>query len=589
MVGLLEVLDHATYFVPHGTLQFLLAVPIAMIPALRRDGAVGVSGKAIDMAISAGTASNALGKVMNGVTVDQVGASMFAKAALTVGVGSLAFFGASRSKLGMLSAFVVLQFAASGGWLIGCRVIHDGFPKSRWAACFAVLSSASRVASMACKISLGASLSFLDWRHICLLAALIGAFMLIVSAQLFHWATNYRGASFSPVTTTSNTDQRAQDALRDDASLRSDRPLVFVETESAMESDLSSLEDDSSRRTFFEEPLVEEKKASKLRRLLLDPGLLTYSFVMAGSTCVAAFDSMVPILLGDLTALSDSQISMSATVFPASLLLSVITYPLVIKRLDKKTTDSAPLFPRTRRRRQEAEQQEEEETGPLFTTVNTAEEEEEAPHYFFFFAKKVFTQATLQLELCLLTVSMVSALGLAFLAAKETRQSPLLVLPLVSGLAYGVGVTYYITPNVYALDFGGKDCATTSSILDTFGLVASSLWALVAAALQGVSRTTHQAWRLTMLLLAFILFLTALASVLGALFFDRLRRNKKKKETSPHSRGGHGASCDHRRQADAAYFLPSAHDPTARFLPPDHIHTITTNIDTTPSYSPPTR
>ena len=78
-------------------------------------------------------------------------------------------------------------------------------------------------------------------------------------------------------------------------------------------------------------------------------------------------------------------------------------------------------------------------------------------------------------ELGLLFVALISALGLASLAGKKAEQPPLLVLPCLVGLAFGIGVTFYITPNVYALDFGGEDCASSSAILDTTGLVVSSL------------------------------------------------------------------------------------------------------------------
>lgn len=48
------------------------------------------------------------------------------------------------------------------------------------------------------------------------------------------------------------------------------------------------------------------------------------------------------------------------------------------------------------------------------------------------------------------------------------------------GLAFGSAFTYYITPAVFALEFG-DDCATASSILDTMGLVASVLFQLAAS------------------------------------------------------------------------------------------------------------
>ena len=490
-----EAVLHATYFVPHGTLQFLLATPVAMIPALRRSM---VSGAAIDLAISAGTAANAIGKVVNGVTVDQIGASLFAKSALGLGVGALILFGLARMKGLLFLSFILLQFAASGGWLIGCRVIHDWFPKLRWGACFAILSAASRVASMLCKLGLGAALAHFSWRQICLAAASIGGIMLLLSTHLFWVSTRW---------------QRTVSATRDDEGCEG--PLVVDDLETTQQhrhlvgyEPPLSLEPNDDATTITDQHRRDSGAASdtsakacaevgfKIVRLLSNRGLVLYSIVEAGATCIAQFDSMVPILLGDLTPLSDAQISMSATVFPASLLVSVATGPWLLSRLEK-------------RRRNDNEYQ---RRGWLAMVLSN--------------------NPGLLLELVLLGISLVSALALSSLAAVPKRRPPFLVLLCVCGLSYGIGITYYITPNVYALDFGGKDCATASAILDTVGLVTSSLWALVAAAVKG-SMGKFRAWHVTMLLLATIVLATAVFSIAAALVVDLDRKRGMKKESPP--------------------------------------------------------
>lgn len=407
--------SHACYFVPHGTLQFLLATPIAVVPAMLRDGRLGVSEAWVDLALSLGTGANAVGKMVNGMAIDAVGPRIFASATLAAATCSLAVLSASSRQELVLGAWVCLQFAASGGWLIGCRVIHDRFGRARWSSCFAVLSAASRGASMTAKLSLGALLVRWNWHEIGLTSAAIGIVGWMVVARLLA----------TPVTA-------GYDA-------------VGSASKSLEASDNSRL--------------------ATLRRLLCDRGLLLYSAVIAGATCVAGFENMTPLALDDLTSLAPAAVTTSATVFPAALLLGVATVPPLLSRLDKRASKPRAAFSR------------------------------------------------LLAELALLAVAFASALAIAFLANRARSSPAAAVLPCVVGLAFGVSITFYITPNIYALDFGGEDCATASAILDTCGLVASSLWALSVSAIQRASPDHYAAWTTTMVILAAIIGLTALISV----------------------------------------------------------------------------
>ena len=429
-----RVLAHGAYFVPHGSLQFLLAVPTAVVPALLADGRVrGLDNASLNVAFSAGTAANALGKLGNGLLVDAHGARRCARVFLAVGVAACAAFAATTRPGVMFAAFVVLQYAASAGWLVGCRVIHDAFGKRAWTSCFAILSAASRVGSIASKLGLGALLAALDWQAVALAAAgaglgLCGAVGLLLPL-----------------------DGKRRAAPGDDGG-------ALLEPAGP------------------EKPAARESARSRVARLACDRALLLYCVVMAGATCVSAFDSLVPLLLTDLTSLSPSEVTMAATIFPLGLFSCVLSAPPLLARLEASAPD-----PAAKRRRR------------------------------------------LLAELALLSLSLAAALGLAALARRGAQAPPAVVLPCLFCLAVGVAVTFYITPNVFALDVGGRDdCATASSILDTFGLVASSLWALGAGKIaHDHGDDAYGAWAATMEALAGIVVATAVAAALAVAEVNR--------------------------------------------------------------------
>ncbi|KAJ8612211.1 hypothetical protein CTAYLR_002903 [Chrysophaeum taylorii] len=535
--------DNACYFLPHGTLQFLLAAPIAVLPALIKDKRLGVSEALVDVALSAGTAANAVGKMVNGLAIDAVGANVFASAILACAACAVATFSATVTKSVLLIAFVLLQFAASGGWLIGCRVIHDTFAKEQWGGCFAILSVASRTGSMASKLGLGAFLMVLNWHEIGLVASCFGFVMCCLVSSLIARSAKTKGVGapddvdasatlnalvveHETATTSGPVAQHKGDDVPTRVDASSPAPdlaeqdnvmfLLAPDTDATNgrhednDNDVLALRGSQLRRSRsgtsipLEDaprtpPAVSTATFARVRRLLCDRGLLLYSGVCAGATCVAGFENLCPLILGDLTTLSSAHISMTATVFPASLLLGVTIVPWLLNRAETRLVRDA----------------------------------------------KKASYSRLGAELCLLVVAFCSAVALSVIAARHEKMSPLVIVPFIFGLAFGVSVTFYITPNVYALEFGGEACATASSILDTFGLAAGSVWNLAASAIQRSSRSTYDAWTSTMLLLALIIIVTA---VLAFAALVSTQTTNELEATAPTENATHRASSNlHRR------------------------------------------
>lgn len=151
--------------------------------------------------------------------------------------------------------------------------------------------------------------------------------------------------------------------------------------------------------------------------LILHPGMALYCCVAAGAYCQgAAFENLSLLILRDKTPLGGAGVAMVAATFPAGLGMALVT--------------AAPLY-----------------------------------------AKLELRSQKFAFELLLQSISFGALLILAFCVSQAHANSYIIVICLFA-VAYGIGLTYYVTINVFPLTFG-KNCATAAAILDITGLLSS--------------------------------------------------------------------------------------------------------------------
>lgn len=421
--------NHLAYAVPQFTLVFAVTLPIALLGALADDPALELDNSSINSALAVGSLTRALGKVVNGVTVDSFGVRRFLGVIMLAPALATMLLSTANKQASVYLVFGVLQFCASGAWLAGCKIIERRFRGVDPGPCFSLLATCSRLGSMSARLGLGALLAVLRWRQIALAAApvLLGLWAFSVQVLL------------RDVDTTAECGSTPRVA-------RQEGGRAVVPT-------LDHVKDGHVPIgvTGANSPLVRKC------RLLQNRGLQLQACVNSGATCLMALENMCPLLLKDFTHLSNSEISVFATAFPAAALCGIAVTPQIDRRL------------------------------------TTAERK-------------------LGFELALQALAFVGVVLLGWLTSSHRGPGPAHPAALLAGLAcvaFGVALNYYIKPGIHTLEFG-DDCATASSILDAVGMLAAVGFQLAASKIFEHGGT----WLHTMGVLALCPLLMSVCSVL---------------------------------------------------------------------------
>lgn len=268
--------------------MFAFTMPIALLGALSDDPLMQLDNASVNSALALGSLFRAIGKGVNGVTVDVVGVRPFLSVIMFVpGIAAFAL-GISRGSASLNFALVVLAFCNSGAWLCACKVIEACFRKDEWSSCFSILSTCSRMGSVVARVGLGALLFYLKWDTIAFLTA---------PFFLFSWV-------FTIQVLVKDLGSRSRDTV-------------------AIENGQSEIPKATSS----------EPRATRIKRMILNRELQLHACIVACASCVMALENMCPLLLKDLTKLDNAEISVVGTVFPASVLAGVLASGQLLARM----------------------------------------------------------------------------------------------------------------------------------------------------------------------------------------------------------------------------------------------------------------
>jgi OPA family sugar phosphate sensor protein UhpC-like MFS transporter len=138
------------------------AVTVAS-PAMVEDQALGLTAAGFGDLLAYGAAGALMGKLLTGVAADRVGGRrLFLAAVASMAAVTVAFGASSVHTVFMLLIFAA-QFAKAGGWPSMAKLIGSWFEPVRHGRIWGIISTSSRVSSMASHLFLGALLLWLPW------------------------------------------------------------------------------------------------------------------------------------------------------------------------------------------------------------------------------------------------------------------------------------------------------------------------------------------------------------------------------------------------------------------------------------------
>lgn len=381
--------------------MFAITMPIALLGPLEDDPALGLDNSSINSILALGTLARAFGKFVNGVLVDKIGVRPFLCVALLLASAACVVFASSSGAGSLGVAVATLNYCCSGAWLTGCKVIERRFRREDSGLCFSVLATCSRLGSVLTRLCLGLVLLLLPWRHIAYGAAavMLASWFLVVQVLLKGDTVREKDADGKPKLQVEPTTPRMA---------KSGTPK-FLKT---------------GQRT----GKVEAAEVPTLCQVLSNRGLQLHCIIITGATCLMSLENMCPLLLKDLANLTNAEVSIHAAIFPAGVLLGVLTLPHLHARITSHT------------------------------------------------GKLLF-------ELGLQSVALAAGGFLTLLVslpAKTVRVE--FLLSCLVCIALGLSFNYYIKPGMHTLEFG-ESCATASSMMDTVGYFATVAFQFSTSAL----------------------------------------------------------------------------------------------------------
>lgn len=263
---------HCICFAPHALTALGNVAPVVALAQLVSDPAiVGEAGDSSSFAMlfnGVAALANALGKVLTAPLVDAAGAPYLIAAILAMAV-SLAAFALAPSEVALLACWASCNICLSGSWAAESKAIEATYHRERWPIAFGLLTNTSLLIRIGARVGLGALLSAVSWRVMCISVALtLGAAVFIIvplfaAGQLRSGRTQRNGGPCSP----------------------------------------SGVE------------------------ICLDPPIVLYAVAMAGATCVQRMENLVAVVLVQCAHLSASDAAMQSALFHVAVFatISIVT------------------------------------------------------------------------------------------------------------------------------------------------------------------------------------------------------------------------------------------------------------------------
>ncbi|NNE00105.1 MAG: MFS transporter [Pirellulaceae bacterium] len=270
----------------------------AASPAMIADPALGMNKESFGHLMSWHSAGAIAGKLITGIGADLLGGRRMFLIALSLTALANVGFAMSTSFTSMGIFNFLGQAFKAGGWPAMVKIVGQWYPLRRSGQVWSIISTSSRVGTVAAGLLLGFLLSQISWRAVFVVSAVITGFVVVLA--FFFLKERPTDVGLEPLPPeTPNTDQATG-------------------TEAAPH----AMDGVTVAQACW-------KFAASLRFWMI---CLSICFL----TILMDFINFIPIYLNEVLQISPDKASMSGSAFPAGMFVALVGTSLVYDRLNKK-------------------------------------------------------------------------------------------------------------------------------------------------------------------------------------------------------------------------------------------------------------
>ena len=295
----------ATMYLGYAAFMLCRNTLISSSAAMLNDPSLGMDKESFGHLMSWHSAGAILGKLVTGPGADWLGGRrMFLIALSLTALANVGFaFGSSFFAFAAFNFFG--QFAKSGGWPAMTKIVRQWYPEQRYGQVWSIISTSSRVGTIAAGLVLGFLLSLISWRAVFAVSAILTA---AVVALMFLFLKE-RPQQVGLLSLEDHTDDQpdapmdSEDDRNNEASPHPLDPLTLPQV---------CFQFARSGRFWF----------------------ICFSLVFL--TILMDFLTFIPIYLSEALEISGSQASMAGSTFPAGMFAALVLTSFVYDRLSKR-------------------------------------------------------------------------------------------------------------------------------------------------------------------------------------------------------------------------------------------------------------
>jgi sugar phosphate permease len=289
-----QIITIASMYVGYALFMVLRMIPSVAEVAIRKDPSLGMDLEVWGRVLFVGNCGAVIGKMICGYSADKYGGKLTFTVGLFLASLFVGMFGFVSDVWLFGAAYFLALMAKSAGWPSMARIIINWFKPDQYGRVWGILSTSSRVGTLAATFGMASLLVWMSWRGMLWIAAGLG----IVTAIAFAFLLKEQ-----PAATSTAADASGQ-ALKKSPPHPLDGTTVFEAIPRILQS-----------RQFW---------------------LITGSLMGLG--ILWDFLLMVPLFLQDTLRLSDSDASWAASAFPLGSLISVLVGGYVFDKLSRGAT-----------------------------------------------------------------------------------------------------------------------------------------------------------------------------------------------------------------------------------------------------------